>query len=129
MYEHYLQSDIVLLIAFQNLQEVFEDIQHALSLMEDRPTLTPELLKKTKGMFHDVVDSKEVDDEELLNCIHMTAQFLCVRLIKELLQFMPPEVFLAVKDKLPNYYVHSYLNHQFHFNLQELVKDKIKNMR
>ncbi len=94
--------------------------------MENKLNLTLELVAKLEVIFHDEIETKTVDDEDLLNCVHMITQFLCVRMMKELLQFMPPEVFLGVKEKLPKYYVSSYLNHQFHFNLQELMKDKIE---
>ena len=94
--------------------------------MENKLNLTLELVARLEVIFHDEIETKTVDDEDLLNCVHMITQFLCVRMMKELLQFMPPEVFLAVKEKLPKYYISSYLNHQFHFNLQELIKDKIE---
>ena len=60
-----------------------------------------------------------------LHLIQMVTQLICVRLVKKLLQLMPPEIFLAMKEKFPLYYVTSYLQHQFHFNLQELVKDRL----
>lgn len=88
--------------------------------------LTTELIARVKEIFLlDTVEMKPVDDD-VLNCIYVITQLFCVRLMKELLQLMPPEVFLAIKEKLPMHYVQSYLNHQFHFSLQEVVEDRIK---
>ena len=94
--------------------------------MKEELQLTKELITKIKRNFPEIGDSKVVEDEDVLNCIYMLTRLFCVRLMKELLQFMPPEVFLAMKEKLPRYYIKSYLTYQFHFSLQELVKDRIK---
>lgn len=65
-------------------------------------------------------------DKKFVDLVCLVTQLLCVRLVKKLLQLMPPEIFLAMKEKLPHYYLHVYLNEQFHFNLQDLVKEKIR---
>ncbi len=65
-------------------------------------------------------------DANSVNLVRLITQLLCVQLIKKLLQLMPPEIFLAMKVKLPSYYVTSYLQHQFHFSLQELLADRLK---
>ncbi len=103
--------------------EIDEDIEYC--LVEEELQLTMELIAKIKRDLFEVTDAKRVEDVDLKS-IYMIKKLFYVRLKKELLQLMPPEVFIAMKDKLPEYYVKSYLTYQFHFSLQELVQDRIK---
>ena len=104
--------------------EIDEDIEYC--LVKEELQLTMEVIAKIKRSLFEIVDIKMVDDVDVLKSIYMITQFFCVRLMKELLQLMPPEVFIAMKEKLPEYYIKSYLTYQFHFSLQELVQDRIK---
>ena len=103
---------------------------YALSTIQDGVvTFTEEALDRTKQFLKEFnpEDSHEIDIE-IYNVLRIISQLLTVRMTKELMQLMPPEVFLAMKEKIPKYYVKAYLKHHTHFSLQDLVKKLMKDM-
>ena len=94
--------------------------------MNNELVLSSKLIATMEQVLKQSPESIQVDDENVLKFMWFITQLLCVRMIKELLQLMPPEVFLAMKEKIPKFYAGAYMDHQYHFNLEELVKDLIK---
>ena len=118
---------IYFFIIFKEPSEVFEDIKYVLTTLA--ATFTKEALESAIQFLKEF-NPKNVNevDKETYDVLRIISQLLTVRMTKELMQLIPPEVFLAMKEKLPNYYVKGYLKHHTHFSLQDLVTNLMKNM-
>ena len=106
---------------------MFEDIGYALTTLA--ATFTKEALDSAIQFIKEF-NPKNVNevDKEIYDLLRIIPQLLTVRMIKELMQLMPPEVFLAMKEKIPKYYVRAYLKDHTHFSLQDLVINVMRNM-
>ena len=106
---------------------MFEDIGYALTTLA--ATFTKEALENAVQFLKEF-NPKNVNDvdKEIYNVLRIISQLLTVQMTKELMQLMPPEVFLAMKEKIPKYYVRAYLKHHTHFSLQDLVTNVMNNM-
>ena len=118
---------ITFFIILKEPSEVFEDIGYVLTTLA--VTFTKEALESAVQLLQDF-NSKNVNevDKEIYDVLRIISQLLTVRMTKELMQLIPPEVFLAMKEKIPKYYVKAYLKHHTHFSLQDLVTNLMKNM-
>ena len=118
---------ITFFIILKEPSEVFEDIGYVLTTLV--VTFTKEALESAVQLLQDF-NSKNVNevDKEIYDVLRIISQLLTVRMTKELMQLIPPEVFLAMKGKIPKYYVKAYLKHHTHFSLQDLVKNVMRNM-
>ena len=106
---------------------MFEDIGYVLAIVA--VTFTKEALESAVEFLKEF-NPKNVNelDKEIYDVLRIISQLLTVRMTKELMQLIPPEVFLAMKGKIPKYYVKAYLKHHTHFSLQDLVKNVMRNM-
>ena len=106
---------------------MFEDIGYALTTLA--VTFTKEALESAVQYFKEF-NPKNVNevDKEIYDVLRIISQLLTVRMTKELMQLMPPEVFLAMKEKIPKYYVKAHLKHHTHFSLQDLVINVMRDM-
>ena len=106
---------------------MFEDIEYALTTLA--ATFTKEALESAVQFLEEFNPKNDNEvDKEIYDVLRIISQLLTVRMTKELMQLMPPEVFLAMKGKIPKYYVKAYLKHHTHFSLQDLVKNVMRNM-
>ena len=106
---------------------MFEDIEYALTTLA--ATFTKEALESAVQFLKEFNPKNDNEvDKEIYDVLRIISQLLTVRMTKELMQLMPPEVFLAMKGKIPKYYVKAYLKHHTHFSLQDLVKNVMRNM-
>ena len=106
---------------------MFEDIGYALTTLA--ATFTKEALESAVQFLKEF-NPKNVNEvnKEINDVLRIISQLLIVRMTKELMQLMPPEVFLAMKEKIPKYYVKAYLKHHTHFSLQDLVINVMRDM-
>ena len=118
---------ILMIYFFKEPSEVFEDIEYVLTTLA--VTFTKEALESVIQFLKEF-NPKNVNevDKEIYDVLRIISQLLIVRMTKELMQLMPPEVFLAMKEKIPNYYVKAYLKHHTHFSLQDLVTHLMRDM-
>ena len=106
---------------------MFEDIEYALTTLA--ATFTKEALESAVQFLKEFNPKNDNEvDKEIYDVLRIISQLLTVRMTKELMQLMPPEVFLAMKGKIPKYYVKAYLKHHTHFSLQDLVKNVMGNV-
>ena len=114
-------------LIFKEASEVFEDIGYALTTLA--ATFTEEALESVIQFIKEFNPKNDNEvDKEIYDVLRIISQLLIVRMTKELMQLIPPEVFLAMKEKIPKYYVKAYLKHHSHFSLQDLVTNLMKNM-
>ena len=66
-------------------------------------------------------DEKCIVAEGVDQILLILLNYLVVQLMRGVTQLIPPEVFVAIKEKIPERYTHIYLNEQAHFSLQDLV--------
>ena len=106
---------------------MFEDIGYVLTTLA--ATFTKEALESAIQFLKEF-NPKNINevDKELYDVLRIISQLLTVCMTKELMQLMPPEVFLAMKEKIPKYYVRAYLKHHTHFSLQDLVINVMRDM-
>ena len=106
---------------------MFEDIEYVLATLA--ATFTKKALESAVQFLKEF-NPKNVNevDKDIYDVLRIISQLLTVRMTKELMQLMPPEVFLAMKEKLPKYYVRAYLKHHTHFSLQDLVTRVMRDM-
>ena len=118
---------ILMIYFFKEPSEVFEDIEYALTTLTAK--ITKEALESAIQFLKEF-NPKNVNgvDKEIYDVLRIISQLLTVRMTKELMQLMPPEVFLAMKEKIPKYYVKAYLKHHTHFSLQDLVTHLMRDM-
>ena len=106
---------------------MFEDIRYALTTLV--ATFTEEALESAVQFLKDFnPENVNEVDKDICDVLRIISQLLTVRMTKELMQLMPPEVFLAMKEKIPKYYVKAYLKHHTHFSLQDLVINVMRDM-
>ena len=57
--------------------------------------------------------------------IVLLQQWLVMYLCKKLMQLMTPEALLTHHKKIPTHYISTYLVHQSHFNLRQLINSLV----
>ena len=72
-------------------------------------------------MEGNIDDSETIVSKRVNQMFLILLQYLVIRLTKEIMQLLPPEVFVAIKENIPSYYTHVYLNHQAHYSLKDLL--------
>ncbi len=108
---------------------IFEDINHAIeTVISDDETfsITRPIIEETFHTMENMEGNMEDDSviivsEDINKMLLILLQYLVVRLTKEIMQLIPPEVFVAIKENIPSYYTHVYLNQQAHYSLQDLL--------
>ena len=75
------------------------------------------------AVLHSKEDQKITPETHFL--IKLLQQWLVMYLCKKLMQLMTPEALLTNHKKIPTHYISTYLVHQSHFSLRQLIESLV----
>ena len=117
-----------------DVNHVFQAVESDQLLASELKSLSHKFIEEaTDEAFSKLFDLQKSADDKIPNLSLGAAAIICVLqqwliryLCKTLMQLLTPEALIYHRKKIPSSYVESYLNHQHHFSLLDLIKQHCK---